>query len=227
MKSLMLKADSFVTSYDRRLLILALIYVFKEKLKQQQLDETAMNCLECAILQLHVQRMEEERKLAPETSTTNHTKGKSGTGSKREPLNDIERQDIAVYNLVKGKTYNLCEVLMDDDEDSKQNDEILDFLVSASRTAQRSIQYLISPVKDVDEFSEFSSMFAEMKGFFQEKVYPLIVEKLSSSARLVLPGILQCKKVSTITNEKQNDVEIMPRKIVKVKTKPKAPTMQE
>ena len=212
MKALMSRANSFTTTYDRRLFILAMLSVFKLKLKQEQIDDIAIGCLESAVLHLHVQRMEEEKKLSGDTIKTNHTKGAI---SRKGPLNDTDRQDIAVYNMTKGKSYNLSEVLMDD-EDGEQ-DEIMEFLVSANREAQRSIQNLSSPIKEIDEFNEFSTMFAELKNFFQEKLNSLIIDKLTSSAKIVLPGILQCKKISTVTNEKQNEVEVMPRKIVKVK----------
>jgi hypothetical protein len=212
MKALMSRANSFTTTYDRRLFILAMLSVFKLKLKQEQIDEIAIGCLESAVLHLHVQRMEEEKKLSGDTIKTNHTKGAI---SRKGPLNDTDRQDIAVYNMTKGKSYNLSEVLMDD-EDGEQ-DEIMEFLVSANREAQRSIQNLSSPIKEIDEFNEFSTMFVELKNFFQEKLNSLIVDKLTSSAKIVLPGILQCKKISTVTNEKLNEVEVMPRKIVKVR----------
>lgn len=210
-RSLIAKQNAFITNYDRRLLILALISVFKEKLKQEQLDEIALNCLEAAILCLHVQRMEEDMRL----TSTGPSIGKSKGDKKKAPLNDIEKQDIAVYNFVKGKTYNLAEILMDD-EDNKPDDEILDFLVSKNREAQRSIQELESPIKSTDEFNEFRIVYSEVKNFFQEKLNPMILERISSSAKIVLPGVLQCQKVSTVINTK-NDLDVLPRKIVKVK----------
>ena len=189
-----------------------MISVFKLKVKQEQLDEIALGCMDTAILHLHIQRMDEEKKLAADNGFSNHTKG---VNSKKGPINDTERQDIAVYNYVKGKTYNLNQVLMDDEDEGQ--DEIMEFLISGNRAAQKSIQYLCSPIKESDEFAEFSTVYGELRNFFQDRLNTLIVDKLSSSARLVLPGILQCKKVSTLTDAKQLDVEVMPRKIVKVK----------
>lgn len=217
MHSMISKAHTFVTTYDRRLFTLALISLFKEKVKQEQLDETAIACLDAAVLHLHIQRMEEQKKLAADHISSSHMKGAS---HKKGPLNDTERQDIAVYNLIKGKTYNLHHVLMDDSEEGQ--DEVMEFLVSPNRAAQKSIQSLSSPIKDADEFGEFNSMFAELKSFFKDRLTTLIVDKLSSSARLVLPGILQCKKISTTVSDEKPDTEVMPRRIVKVKAR--APT---
>lgn len=50
----------------------------------------------------------------------------------------------------------------------------------------------------------------------------LIVEKLSNVSKLVLPGILMIKKVTT--DSKDDEIcELMPRKIVKVRQRQKIP----
>lgn len=211
-RSLVSKQNSFITNYDRRLLILSLMSVFKEKLKQEQLDEIALICFETAILCLHVQRMEEDLKL----TSNGPSIGKGKGDKKKAAVNETEKQDIAVYNFIKGRTYNLAEILMDDEDTKSPDDEIMEFLVGTGREAQKSIQDIESPIKGQDEFVQFRSMYLEIKDFFQEKLNPLILEKISSSAKLVLPGVLQSQKISTVINNK-NETDVLPRKIVKVR----------
>lgn len=211
------KSNSFVTSYDRKLQILALLAIFKAKLRQETLDEIAVSCLDASILTLHVQRMEEDIKL----SGNQKSLGKDdNTRGNRGPLNDSDKQDIAVYNMLKGKTYHLDQLLHDEADNKQESDEILEFMVGTDREAKRSLVNLKSKIMQIDEFREFVQMFAELKAFFREKLNQVIVEKLSSPARIVLPGILQCQKIETVVNEKQQNVDTMPRKIVKVKARP-------
>lgn len=210
------KSNCFVTGYDRKLQILAMIEVFKAKLRSERLDSTAITCLDAAVLGLHVQRMEEDLKLSnQQKSLGRDSKSDKSKGS----ANEIDKQDIAVYNMVKGKAYNLSKVLQEEADSPEEQEEILEFLMGSDRDAKRSLTNIKSKVMKIDEFKEFIQMFTELKGFFREKIGDAIVDKLSSAARVVLPGILQCQKIATVVNERQHDVDAMPRKIVKVKAR--------
>ena len=60
--------------------------------------------------------------------------------------------------MIKGKTYNLCEVLDEGEEDhigEGHDDEIFSFLMGSQKKAADGISKVKSPVKDVDEFKEF------------------------------------------------------------------------
>ena len=95
--------------------------------------------------------------------------------------------------MIKGKTYNLCEVFDDGDEDKigeDHDDEIFSFLMGSQKKAEDGINKIKSPVREVDEFKQFLQMFTEVKVHFGDKVNTLLLEKLSSSSRLVLPGVL-------------------------------------
>lgn len=216
LKTLANKTNCFITSYDRKLQILAMLAIFKAKLRNEALDTTAISCLDTAILSLHVQRMEEDLKLSNQQKTL----GREGKADhSKQPKNEGERQDIAVYNLVKGKTYNLGELLQEEADNKEESEEILEFLMGKDRVAKKSLENVKSKIMEVDEFKEFVQMFADLKAFFKEKLNEVLIEKLSSPAKLVLPGVLQCQKIATIIDEKQRDLDTMPRKIVKVKAR--------
>lgn len=219
LKTLVARTNCFVTGYDRKLQILAVLAVFKVKLRAESLDATALACFDAAVLSLHVQRMEEDLKLSGQQKSL----GREGkTEKSRHAPSEAERQDIAVYNLVKGKTYSLGQVLQEEVETKAESEEILEFLMGADREARKSLASIKSKVMEVDEFREFVQTFADLKAFFRERLNEVLLDKLSSAAKLVLPGVLQCQKVATVVNEKQHDVDALPRKIVKVKARPPA-----
>ena len=75
-KQLVNHSNNFTTTYDRRLFVLSMISVFREKLKQAQVDDIAIASLDNAILGLHVQRMEEDMKLAAGENMAGRKTGK-------------------------------------------------------------------------------------------------------------------------------------------------------
>lgn len=217
LKTLSAKSNAFLTGYDRKLFILSMISIFKSKLRQEALDAIAIGCLDASVLNLHVQRMEEDLKLSNQQKSL----GKDGKSLNPKPAtSDAERQDIAVYNMIKGKSYSLSQVLQEEADSKDESEEILEFLMGSDRDAKKSIVNIKSKIIQVDEFREFIVMFNELKSFLGDKLNELILEKISSAARLVLPGILQCQKITTVIDEKQHDVDAIPRKIVKVKARP-------
>lgn len=207
------RRDAFLSYLDKRLLIAGLIGIFKLKCQEGQFDEFSLECLDSSILWLHVQRMEEEARLIHKTQQR-----RKGAGS--EKLSLTEQQDINVYNYIQGKMYNIDKILAEDEmmkEEQNEDDEIMEFMLSHKREAQQSIRDLHSPAKQIDEFHEFQTMFAELRQLAGSKLKEQVLMGLSSSAQLVLEGILQCRKVLTEVDETTHENSVLPRKIMKVK----------
>jgi hypothetical protein len=234
------KSLTFSTPLDRRLLILSLIRLFESLPSSPQ----SLSILDTAIQSLHVQRMEQELKVKDRPLDKNHGLGANTKpvigifgiiGPKNEEmkvdkqlktpkreLSEAEKQDLAAYNFIRGKVYGIDELLKDpedlENEADNPEDEILNFLLEDTRKAEKAIKNIASPIKDIDEFEQFKLLFANLKKLLGDKINSELVENLSSVSRLVLPGILQCQKIATMyAEDKQVAVEVLPRKIVKVK----------
>ena len=158
--SIVQRLNCFITSYDRKLLILGLISIFKEKIKQEQLDKIAITCLDYSIQALHVQRMDEEIKF---TNKQKMLKTKENRIPQKETLSQMEKEDICAYNLIKGKAYQLDQILEDSGNEDNGDDEILTYMVSDTREAERSVESILTPLKAVDEFKYFKDMIDQMK----------------------------------------------------------------
>lgn len=220
------KALTFETNYDRKVLINGLLAVFKHKMLAKEDDSTALMCLDTSIQQLHVQRMEEDKK------QTNVVKNKKGAkNSSKAQISESERQDISAYNMIKGKQYNVDKLISDTDEEGldfnedNQQDEILYTMMGAGSQLSRLLRTLKSPLRKEDEFVSLQTIFEDLKtNHNQETLRGQLIDKLSACSRLVLPGILQVKRITEGSCQEEVDQpqgDALPRKIVKLKTRRK------
>lgn len=163
LKNLSYKINSFVTVYDKKLLVLGMISIFREKVRQQQLDGLAIDALDLAIKALHVQRIEEELKFVGGAVSEKSKKQQHGF---KTQLSQTEREDQNAYNLIKGRNYDLSLILEDPspgDAPGADSEDILAFMLSDTREADRSIADIASPVNQIDEFSVFKQLMIELK----------------------------------------------------------------
>ncbi len=157
-KKISYRINSFVTVYDKKLLILGMISIFREKVRQQQLDTIAIDCLDLAIKGLHIQRIEEEIKFVGNNKSHRKTRD---DGFKTQ-LSQIEKEDQSAYNLIKGRNYELTHIL-EEQIPGEENEDILTFMLSDTREAEKTICDISSPVNQIDEFAVFKQLIIELK----------------------------------------------------------------
>jgi hypothetical protein len=198
MGQMVMSKQHFLTQYDRRLLSLALMSIFRLKVQQGQIDNDALRWFETAILTLHVQRVEED--LKGSKSAYHITKDKRKKLFK-ETRSEEDKQDIKLYNMIIGRGIDLDKLLEDDEPSSIKNEEddmlhdILKYVDSAKLTANRSVHKLHSPINQVDEFSEFQKIFADFRLLLGERLGPQVLDRISSIARECLNGVLKSYKL--------------------------------
>lgn len=228
MKTMVSCRNVFLTQYDRRLLSLALLSIFRLKVQQEEIDEDALKWFETTILILHVQRLEEEIKGLKAASL--HTKDKRKKLFK-ETKSDEEKRDFTLYNMIIGRGIDLDKLLEDDEPSPNNNDaddilqDLINYVDSAKLSAQRSVHKLQSPLNKVDEFVEFQKIFSDFKLLLGVSLEPQVLERISSIARECLVGVLKSHKLTFGANSQQTiegvptlaDQPNAPRKIAKLK----------
>jgi hypothetical protein len=238
MGQMMASKQLFLTQYDRRLLSLAFMSVFRLKVQQGQIDNDALRWFETAILTLHVQRVEEDLK---GSKTAAHISKDKRKKLFKETRSEEDKQDIKLYNMIIGRGIDLDKLLQDDEPSSIKNEEddifhdILNYVDNARLSANRSVHKLHSPINQVDEFSEFQKIFADFRLLLGDRIGPQVLDRISSIARECLNGVLKSSKLKPHPpNESiveglpgMAQVTQAPRKIAKLKERQQLPGQEQ
>jgi len=244
-RSVAVRSLYFMIEYDRRLLVLGLTSLVRQKLNEKQLDEIALKCIEICIYMLHVQRIE-QGKVAGLYSTT-----KSQNESLR-PRPEDERIDMALYETIKDKFAkdaqsreselgNFGEDDDDNDEDFDDEEEedgeemeIYRAMATNKGKALISLKNYESPILKDDEFTYFVETIKSLKVAAAQQAsigadnFGQFIGSFPEAAQAALKLAVTCKKFSiplASKSDSKKDPEMVQvaRKIVKVK-RPAKPT---
>lgn len=151
----------FGHDYDRKILVLGLMSIFRLKISEQQLDEVAIRCLDFSVLNLHVQRVEQGKAIG-------YYKGKV-------LKSEEDATDFQLYETIHRELHLLAELPdndmddeyeMDDDSDygeNKEQMEIYKALMTKKGKAGLSLKNFKSPVRTENEFQYFQTLIRELK----------------------------------------------------------------
>jgi hypothetical protein len=216
----------FSHDYDRKILVLGLMSIFRLKISEQQLDEVAIKCLDFSVLNLHIQRVEQGKAIG-------YYKGKV-------LKSEEDATDYDLYETIHRELHLLAELPdndmdddfeMDDDSDygeNKEQMEIYKALMTKKGKAALSLKNFKSPVRAENEFQYFQQLIRELKvNFFNQNTFGIdnlkkLVDRLSSQSQNAIQGIMLSQKIELKTKGEQ-PLEVA-RKVLKVKrpNKPQA-----
>jgi hypothetical protein len=155
------KSAYFICEYDRKLLVLGLMSLFSAKFKEKQLDELAQKCLECSILTLHIQRIEQNKQ--------------AGFYKSRVIKTSDETEELKLYSAIQERFKTMAELQEEDfdddeefgtdpeDEGDKEEMEVLKALMSNKGKANISLKSFTSDLLKINEFEYFIAIFREVK----------------------------------------------------------------
>jgi hypothetical protein len=155
------KSAYFISEYDRKLLVLGLSSLFSAKFKEQQLDDLALRCLECSILTLHVQRIEQNKQ--------------AGFYKSRVIKTSDETDELKLYSAIQEKFKAMAEIYeeeFDDDDEfnsepedeaDREEMEVLKALMSNKGKANISLKNFNSEILKANEFDFFINILKEVK----------------------------------------------------------------
>lgn len=227
----------FMLEYDRRLLVLGLTSLIREKLNEKQLDQVTQKCIEICIYMLHVQRIEQSK-------VAGLFQASKSQGDPMRPRPEDEKLDLSLYEAIKEKfgkdaqDHVVPEEDDDNDEDFEEEDgededgeemEIYRAMATNKGKALISLKNYESPILKDDEFGYFIDTIKSLKvpSAHQTLIGPAnfggYLGSFSEVAQTALKLATSCKKFSvpiqTKNESKKKDPEMVEvaRKIVKVK----------
>jgi hypothetical protein len=155
------KSAYFICDYDRKLLVLGLSSLFSVKFSEKQLDDLALKCLECSILTLHIQRIE-QNKIA-------------GFYKSRVIKTSDETDELKLYSAIQDKFRQMAQMTEEDYEDDdefgtdpeeegdKEEMEVLKALMSNKGKASIALKSFNTEVLKANEFEYFVGILRHMK----------------------------------------------------------------
>lgn len=154
------KSAYFICEYDRKLLVLGLASLFSVKFREQQLDDLAMKCLECSILTLHIQRIEQNKS--------------AGFYKSRVIKTSDETDELKLFSAIQDKFKQMAELTEEDyeddddfgtdpEEEDKEEMEVLKALMSNKGKANIPLKNFHSDVLKSNEFEYFLGILKHVK----------------------------------------------------------------
>lgn len=224
----------FMIEYDRRLLVLGLTSLIRQKLNEKQLDDITQKCIEICIYMLHIQRIEQSRVAGLYSSS-------KGNSESLRPKPEDEKLDLSLYDSIKDKLSKdaqenaLAEEDDDHDEDFDEEDdddgeemEIYRAMATNRGKALISLKNYESPILKDDEFVYFIDTIKSLKvraahqTFIGPDNFSQYIGSFADIAQTALKLVVTCKKFTVpLTNKsdskKEPEMVEVARKVVKVK----------
>lgn len=160
------KSGYFICDYDRKLLVIGLITLFAAKLRENQVDDLAIKCFECAVLNLHIQRIEQNKaagyyksKVVKMPGEIDELRLHADILEKFKEMADLKEEDYEEDDDLHSDN---------EDEQDKEEMEVLQALMSRKGKAKIALKNFDSKVLTVDEYQTAIDVVKEIRVAFRD-----------------------------------------------------------